>query len=40
VFGPATEKAVAQFKYRPVFRPGNTVGCTGSVRSVSYRVKP
>ena len=40
VFGPNTEKAVAQFEYRPVFRPGNTVGCTGFAQQVSFRIAP
>lgn len=38
VFGPATEKAVAQFRYRPVFRPGNSIGCTGTTQGVTFRV--
>lgn len=40
IFGPATEKAVARFSYRPVFRPGNTIGCTGTTQSVRYRMLP
>ncbi|MFZ4689383.1 MAG: energy transducer TonB [Polymorphobacter sp.] len=38
IFGPSTEKAVARFQYRPVFRPGNTIGCTGTTQSVHYRI--
>jgi tetratricopeptide (TPR) repeat protein len=37
-FGPATEKAVARFEYRPVFRPDNSVGCSGNVQGVTFRV--
>jgi hypothetical protein len=36
VFGPPTEKAVARFRYQPVFRPDNSVGCSGNVQSVRY----
>lgn len=36
VFGPSTEKAITQFKYRPVFRPGNTIGCTGNAQTVHF----
>jgi outer membrane biosynthesis protein TonB len=39
IFGPATEKAVARFEYRPVFRPDNSVGCTGHTQSVRFRVE-
>ena len=38
IFGASTEKAIAQFKYRPVFRPGNTIGCTGNAQTVNFRV--
>lgn len=38
IFGPATEKAVGRFRYEPVFRPGNTVGCSGQTQSVRYQV--
>lgn len=38
IFGPATEKAVARFRFQPVFRPGNTVGCSGSVQTVTFRM--
>jgi tetratricopeptide (TPR) repeat protein len=38
IFGPPTEKAVARFRYQPVFRPGNTIGCTGRVQPVRYRM--
>ncbi|MBC7521502.1 MAG: hypothetical protein H7268_10485, partial [Sandarakinorhabdus sp.] len=37
-FGPATEKAVARFEFRPVFRPDNSVGCTGNIQPVTFRV--
>ena len=37
VFGPASEKAVARFKYQPVFRPGNTVGCMGNTQMIRFR---
>ncbi len=40
IFGPATEKAVARFEYRPVFRPGSSVGCTGNIQSVRFMVAP
>lgn len=36
VFGPPTEKAVARFRYQPVFRPDNSIGCSGNVQSVRY----
>ncbi len=38
IFGPPTEKAVARFRYQPVFRPDNSVGCSGNVQSVRYQV--
>lgn len=38
IFGPATEKAVARFEYRPVFRADNSVGCSGNAQSVRFRV--
>ncbi len=38
VFGSSTEKAVARFEYRPVFRPGNTLGCVGNAQTVSFKV--
>ncbi len=37
IFGPATEKAVARFEYRPVFRPGNTFGCSGTSIKVRFK---
>lgn len=36
IFGPPTEKAVTRFRYQPVFRPDNSVGCSGNVQSVRY----
>lgn len=36
IFGPTSEKAVARFKYQPVFRPGNTVGCSGRGQMIRY----
>jgi outer membrane biosynthesis protein TonB len=36
VFGAPTEKAVARFRYQPVFRPDNSIGCSGNVQSVRY----
>jgi tetratricopeptide (TPR) repeat protein len=38
IFGPGTEKAISQFKFRPVFRPGNTIGCTGNAQYVRFMV--
>jgi hypothetical protein len=38
IFGPGTEKAVKRFRYRPVLRPGNTVGCSGSEFLQRFRV--
>ena len=40
IFGPETEKAVARFRYSPVFRPGNTVGCSAQTQSVRFRGSP
>lgn len=36
VFGPPTEKAVARFRYQPVFRPDNSIGCSGNVQTVRF----
>jgi hypothetical protein len=36
IFGPETEKAIARFRYSPVFRPGNTVGCSAHTQSVRF----
>ena len=36
VFNQNTEKAVQRFRYRPVFRPGNTVGCSGQTQGVRF----
>nr|WP_310525275.1 hypothetical protein [Polymorphobacter sp.] len=38
IFGPPTEKAIARFQYRPVFRSGNTIGCTGNAQTIRFRV--
>ena len=38
IFSAATEKAISQHRYRPVFRPGNTLGCTGTVVPVRFLV--
>jgi len=38
VFGEATEAAVRRFRYKPVFRPGNVLGCTGNLQTVSFRL--
>ena len=36
VFGSASEKAVSRFRYQPVFRPGNTIGCSGNSQMIRY----
>lgn len=38
IFGPGTEKAIARFRYQPVLRPGNTIGCSGSEYLQRFRV--
>ncbi len=38
VFGETTEAAVRRFRYKPVFRPGNVLGCTGNLKTVRFRV--
>lgn len=38
IFGPAVESRAARFRYQPVFRPGNTMGCTGSTQNVTFRM--
>lgn len=38
IFGPATEKVVARFRYEPLFRGGAAVGCTGREQTVHYRM--
>jgi hypothetical protein len=38
IFGPPTEKAIARFRYQPVFRPGSDVGCSGNSTTVLYRI--
>jgi hypothetical protein len=40
VFGPASEKALAQFRYKPVFRPGNTLGCSDSTQNFRFMTGP
>lgn len=40
VFGRATEKGTLQLRYQPVFRPGNSVGCTGMTQNFRFMVKP
>jgi predicted negative regulator of RcsB-dependent stress response len=39
VFGPASEKAVSRFRYQPVFRPGNTIGCSGNAQMIRYQFR-
>lgn len=38
VFDKAAESRARQFRYQPVFRPGNTIGCTGSSQNVRFRM--
>lgn len=38
-FSSSTEKAVARFRFQPVFRPGNTIGCSGATQPVRFRVQ-
>jgi hypothetical protein len=38
IFGPGTEKAIAKFRYQPVLRPGNSIGCSGSEFLQRFRV--
>lgn len=38
IFNEAMEKAVESFRYKPVFRPNNTIGCSGYTQPVSVRV--
>lgn len=40
IFGPDTERAIARFRYRPVFRPGNKVGCTSQTQPVRFSMGP
>jgi outer membrane biosynthesis protein TonB len=35
-FSSSTEKAVARFRFQPVFRPGNTIGCSGATQPVRF----
>ena len=39
IFGPGTEKAIKNFRYQPVLRPENSVGCSGSVFLQRFRVQ-
>lgn len=36
VFGDATAKAATRFRYSPVFRPGNELGCQGQVHNFQF----
>jgi hypothetical protein len=38
IFGPGTEKAISNFRYQPVLRPGNSIGCSGSEFLQRFRV--
>lgn len=38
VFGEATQKGAMGLRYQPVFRPGNTVGCTGETQNFRFIV--
>lgn len=40
VFGPASEQALARFRYKPVFRPGNTLGCADSTQTFRFMTGP
>lgn len=39
IFGPSTERAVADFRYRPIYREGTAVGCSGYTQSVRYGIQ-
>jgi tetratricopeptide (TPR) repeat protein len=39
-FSQVTEKAVARFRFQPVFRPGNSIGCAGATQSVRFMIAP
>jgi outer membrane biosynthesis protein TonB len=38
IFDTETERAITRFRYAPVFRPGNSVGCSGYTQSVRLQV--
>ncbi len=38
IFGPSTEAVITRFRFRPVFRPANVLGCTGFKQQVRYRL--
>lgn len=38
VFGPATVDAVKKFEYQPIYRAGNSIGCTGYEQGVNYSI--
>ncbi|OYU15409.1 MAG: hypothetical protein CFE37_05610 [Alphaproteobacteria bacterium PA4] len=38
IFGPPTERIVAKFRFQPVFRPDNAIGCSGSSTDVNFRI--
>ena len=38
IFGPSTERAVADFRYRPIYREGTAVGCSGYTQPVRYGI--
>ncbi len=38
IFGPGTEKAISKFRYQPVLRPENSIGCSGSEFLQRFRV--
>jgi tetratricopeptide (TPR) repeat protein len=40
IFGPATNKGAARFRYQQSFRPNGALGCTGNRQRVSYRAYP
>lgn len=37
-FEKATDEAVSRFKYQPVFRPGNEIGCAGAIQPVRFGI--
>lgn len=38
LYNANTEAAVRRFRYQPVFRPGNSLGCSGTSTNVRYRM--
>lgn len=40
VFGPASEAAQARFRYKPVFRPENSLGCVNSTQMFRFKAGP